>query len=549
MSPRIRSAAVVLALLAITSAGAFFRADDLGQRSFSVDEVLHVFAARSLLAGGVPALPSGERYERALPVTWAVAAAFTWLGESEAAARLPLVVAGILAIPAIYALGTALFGRAAGFLAAFLLAASPDAVAMSRFVRMYAPAQLLVILAAWAIWRGLDDGPRRGVACAWLALGAGLLAGTAYLHPEAYAFGLPLGLYVVVVAAAKAAAGGWRTALRWPAACALVAGAAVAAVVLAAAPDLAVRPLRAGLTRLPWFPAEAWDPKFYHWYLGTTYGCLWFLAPAATLALLLSAPRPGLYTALLFWVPFVAVSALVPTQSARYVFLFLPFVFLLVAEAGHQAGRLLWARLVARLGVVLPWPRLVLPVAAVAFAGTLALVVRSSPWLAAAQSNRLKPAGEFAGAAYEQWREAAAFVRASDAAGGVVVANSDHLALYYFGRIDGRLLYTYQQPHPGDRDAERTPGGWRFVSYRSGAPSFTGVEDLAAFVDRHPRGWLLLERRRLAAYPSPFAPGIRAFVAGRLEEQTTPADASLVVFSWDHGARLVHDRDCSLTAR
>ncbi len=537
-----RRAVPIVPLAFLILAGLFFRADNLGARSFSVDEVLHVLAARSLDATGEPTLPGGERYERAFPVTWAVAAAFDRFGESEAAARLPIVLVGVLAIPALYLLGASVFGRTAGLVAAGLLAASPDAVAMSRFVRMYAPAQLLVILAALAVWRGLEAAAAWR-AWAWLASGAGLLAGAASLHPEALAFLPPLALYVVAVAAVKGARGGVGAALRWPGAAVLGAGAAVAAVVLVAAPDLALRPLRVALTRLPWFPGESWDPKFYHWYLGATYSYLWFLMPAATMAALLSTPRAAWYAALLFWMPFLAISAVVPTQSPRYVFLLLPFFFLLTAEAGRMAGRLVWDRLVLRLREILPHPRLVVPVAAAVFVATLAVVVRGSPWLAAAQSNRLKATGEFAGASYEQWREVAAFVRASSAPDAAIVANADHLARYYLGRIDGRLLYTYQAPHANDRDVERTPAGWRFVSYRSGAPSFSGVRDLAAFVERHPRGWLVLERRRLGGRPSLFAPGVEAFVLARLEARATPADESLAVFFWDHGARLAQGRD------
>lgn len=541
MHHAVRHATIALLLAVITLMGAWLRVDNLGIRSFSVDEVLHVFAARSLNDTGRPTLPGGEPYHRAYPVTWAVAAAFARFGESEAAARLPIAVAGVATIPAVFALGAALFGPATGLAAAFLLAASPDAVAMSRFVRMYAPAQLLVVLAALAIWVGLEA--RRAVpAWAWLAAGGLLLAAAATLHPQAFGFLPPLALYVAALAAARGASGGWRAAARAPATLALAAGTAGALLVLAVAPDPALRPLRVALTRLPWFPAESWDPRFYHWYLGTTYSYLWFLAPAATVFALVAAGRAGAYVACLFWVPFLAISTLVATQSPRYVFLLLPFLFVLVGEAGLRMGGFLWRGLVARLCEVVPRRRLVLPVAALIFVGTLAAVVRGSSWFAAAQSNRLKASGEFSGALYEEWREAAAFVRATADPNAVVAANADHLALYYLGRIDGRLLYTYQAPHPGDHNVERTPHGWRFRSYRTGTPSFSDAADLEAFVEEHPHGVLVIERRHLGAYPSVFAPGVDRVLAARLSPHATPADGSLAVFSWDSPARAAQAR-------
>ncbi|HEY8367767.1 MAG TPA: glycosyltransferase family 39 protein, partial [Thermodesulfobacteriota bacterium] len=272
-----RRSVLVACLAALVLGGLFPRADRLGQRSFSHDEVLHVLAAKGLAATGAPLLPSGEPYRRALPVTRAVAFAFEHLGESEAAARVPSVVAGVLAIPAVFLLGRVLFGPTAGLVAAALLAFSPDAVAMSRFVRMYAWAQLLVVLAAAATARGLLAG-RPSARLPWLAIGVGLTLLTARLHAEAYLLLAPLGLYLGIAAAWLAATGGRRAVRGAPEARELAAGALAAALVFLVAPDRVLATLESGLTRLPWFPAEAWDPKFYHLYLAGTYDYLWFLA-------------------------------------------------------------------------------------------------------------------------------------------------------------------------------------------------------------------------------------------------------------------------------
>jgi hypothetical protein len=530
-------AAALLALAAITAAGAFVRADNLGARSFSVDEVLHVFAARSLNATGEPTLPSGERYGRALPVTRAVAALTSRFGEREAVARAPMVVAGVLAIPAVYLLGASLFGRVAGLLAACLLAFSPDGVAMSRFVRMYAPVQVLIIIATVLVWRGLRpaDAARQGELprrAAWLVAGGVLLFATARLHAEAYLVALPIALYVAAAAAGTALTRGLAAAARSLEGLLLAVGLAAGAIVLLVGPHLVTNPLAKGLSRLPWFPAEAWDPKFYHQYLADTYSYLWFLAPAATLAALVTRFRPALYASALFWVPFVCLSAIVPTQSERYIFSFLPFLFVLLGEGGRLAGGLLFERLVARLGQGSPWPRAAVPVAALLFAGTLLGVVRLSPWFAAAQANRLKTHGDFAGAAYAEWREAGRWLGERAGPDEAIVSTGDHLALYYLGRLDARLLYRNHAPHGDDRDVQQTAHGWRFRSYTSGAPAFSDADDLAALLSRHARGYLVVDRRRVDLYPSPFAPGVRALIAERMTPVSTPADASLAVFAW-----------------
>lgn len=538
---RLDQTKVWLALLAIVAAGLFVRGDNLGLRSFSVDETLQVLAARSLLATGAPTLPSGDLYTRALPVTHAVALAFSWWGESEAAARAPSVVAGTLAIPAAYLLGARLFGPVAGLLAAFLVAFSPDAVAMSRFVRMYAPTQTLVILGAWALACALlpaTDPARPQPARRRLfagAAGLALLLLATRLHMEVSLLAPAIALYLALVALAVTATQGVRAALRTPEACLLGAGALLAVLVVLAAPDVVSGSLRRGLTRLPWFPAEAWDPRFYDRYLADTYGYLWFLAAPATIAALVTRFRAGLFAALLFAVPFACLSVVVPTQSERYLFVFLPFLFVLLAQGGRLAGGLLLERLEARLAAGLPWPAPAQVTALLVFAATLGLVVRASPWFASAQANRLKPAGSFAGAAYHHWREVGEFVRARGGGQAAVIAGADQPALYYIGRLDGRLLYTNQGPHPGDRDVERTPGGWRFRSYTTGVAAFTDVEDLAAAIARHPRGFVIVERSRFVAYPEVLAPGVTSFLARKLTRETTPADETLVVFGWDEG--------------
>jgi hypothetical protein len=537
LSFRVRSSAWI-ALALITLAGLWLRADNLGLRSFSVDEIPHVFAARSLSAGGPPALPSGERYDRALVYTRTVAWAFARWGESEVTARVPGVVAGVLAIPVVYLIGASLFSRVGGLLAALLMAFSPDAVAMSRFVRMYAPVQLLVLITAGGVYLGLS-GAGRGLAArvyvrlACLVAAAAVLLLAARLHSGAFVVIIPIGLYVVSMTGAVATVDGWLAALRSAYGAALATGLMGGTLVLLLNPDLVGDLSRQAAEPLPWVDPGGWSWKAYHYYMTDTYSHFWFLAPAATVTVLVTAFRPGLYMALLFWVPFIFLSTVVATQESRYLSLFIPFLFLILGEAGRQAGGLLWSRLRARLEAGLPWRRLVRPLVAFLFVASVAIVL-ASPSVTAAVKNRLKPFGQFPGVNYDQWREVAAYVAASDAPEAAVIANSDHLALYYLGRIDGRLLVPVQGAHPGDRDVERTPKGWRYRSFMTGVPAFSDLEDLKAAISRDAQGWVILERWHLAGSHG-FAPGVQAFLAECLESRKTPADASLTVFFWNSG--------------
>ncbi len=530
------SSTVILAALVL--AGAWLRVDNLGLRAFSVDEVLHVFAARSLLETGEPILPSGDRYDRALPFTRLVAAAMGTWGESEAVARIPSAVAGVLTIPAVYLLGSLLFGRVVGLLAAFLLCFSPDAVAMSRFTRMYTTVQLLGVLAATGLYVGLN-GWRRGlwgratVRAVSIVSALGCLALAARLHSVAYLLLAPIGAYVAVMAGILRVKDGpgalFRSVYGW----ALLAGIEVGLLMVVAAPQWFLARWTEATSALSWVGEDEWTLKAYHYLLTDTYGYLWFLAPGATAAALVTAFRPALVVGLLFWLPLVILSGLVATQTPRYLFAFLPYLFLLIATGAQELVQLLWQCLLARLEGAFRSTRHIRALAVGIFASAFVLVP-ASPWLTAAVKDRGRTFGEFPGVTYDLWREASAYIGGSRAPNDAIIANVDHLALYYVGRVDGRLLTRNERPDPYEKGkgAERTARGWRFISGRSGAPAFSAVQDLAAAVARADRGWLVLERWRLGRIPSTFAPGVEAFIEACLERRSTPADMSLAVFSW-----------------
>jgi len=83
------------------------------------------------------------------------------LGDSEAALRLPFVLAGILQVPVLFLLGGRLFGERVGLLSAFLVAISPFHIHHSQTARyyvllmLYASFMLYALLAAWEArgWR------------------------------------------------------------------------------------------------------------------------------------------------------------------------------------------------------------------------------------------------------------------------------------------------------------------------------------------------------------------------------------------------------------
>src|SRR5437016_7941146 len=88
------SAAVLVAPLFLLAL--YIYGHGLGKRSLSIDELYHVYAADSLNRDGTFAFPSGRRYERRGPYTYAVGLSFNYFGVSEVSARLPCVLFALL---------------------------------------------------------------------------------------------------------------------------------------------------------------------------------------------------------------------------------------------------------------------------------------------------------------------------------------------------------------------------------------------------------------------------------------------------------------------
>jgi 4-amino-4-deoxy-L-arabinose transferase len=126
------------------------------------------------------------------PLTyWAVAGGMELVGRNAWGARLPIALAFVAAVWAVYALGRTLWDPATGLVSAILYATSPFAIGAANIVSTDTPLglwQLLVVLAYWkAVRSGADRPPRRsrrarptGPRRAWI-FGLWFFAGLAFL--------------------------------------------------------------------------------------------------------------------------------------------------------------------------------------------------------------------------------------------------------------------------------------------------------------------------------------------------------------------------------
>ncbi len=143
-----------------------------------IDEFTTVLAAQTILERGWPILPSGLFYEHGLTFSY-LDVPFVALAKPQfsfAIARLPSIFIGTALVPLLYRVGRRWFSSEVGLVAAALLAASPEGMVWGGRARMYALAQLLILILVVLAYEGsLGRGKARLRWLAWLTLLAALL--------------------------------------------------------------------------------------------------------------------------------------------------------------------------------------------------------------------------------------------------------------------------------------------------------------------------------------------------------------------------------------
>jgi mannosyltransferase len=156
----------LLALGGLTLAGLALRVEGVDQSLFG-DELFTYYVTEADGPGGV--LDRMEDVESNPPLFYVLAWFAGQVGDPAVWLRAPSLVLGTAAIPAVYALGSRLAGRAPGLLAAALVALSPFAIFFATEARAYAALTLFVALSTLALREALEGGRREWWVAFWLA--------------------------------------------------------------------------------------------------------------------------------------------------------------------------------------------------------------------------------------------------------------------------------------------------------------------------------------------------------------------------------------------
>lgn len=186
-----------LPLLLILLVGATLRLYDLGGKSLRGDEIATWVRSRDLSWVVDPASRETPSVVEE-PVFYMCTSVALLFGQGEGWLRLPVAVAGILSLAALYKVGERLLGPVQGLVGAALLALSPLHLWYSQDARKYAVLILLLLLTLLALEQAL----RTASLWSWSAFGAGALLclGT---HPMAVLALLAVVLWAGVVLLAQ----------------------------------------------------------------------------------------------------------------------------------------------------------------------------------------------------------------------------------------------------------------------------------------------------------------------------------------------------------
>jgi 4-amino-4-deoxy-L-arabinose transferase-like glycosyltransferase len=501
----------LLILGAILAAGLWLRTENLSDPSFDTDEYLHVLPAREVLKGNDVRLPSGHLYERARLYTLIVAGSFEVFGPSEASARLPSVVFGMMGILATFLLGRHWFGVWEGLAAAALVACCRDLVWASRLCRMYTLFHLLYLGVLFTYFKASEsrEGPMRR-RFLYLAAFAGLGTASCSMHFLTLDFLPALFVYWTGLLFIRFRS---RYSLYVSASLIVLGGAIVSGVLN---PKGIWDQLRFAP---PWAEWSKYYETFYIDRWGEWLPWIWWMVPPAIFYLCMRFRGKGFYVLCQFAVPFLIHSLLLAQKSPRYVSHLFPLLALMVSpflvwclqKIAGWAGRAIEA--------CTPLKGFPGKSCGVIVAITLALGALHPPL---AQSSNLQEERNRA-----RWREALEWLDGKMQEADALVAVLPLAVSYYRERPATHALN--HAPMNGEKYRFGN-GGTIWKDWYSGLPVVTSKEALQKVMESFPRGWVVVSRYQLAT------PGV---LPGQLQAclprflHAFPADDdSVVIFHW-----------------
>lgn len=496
-----------------------------------VDELNHIFAARSLLEDGTLRIADDAGlYTRAWGFTYVVAAMFALLGESVVVARIAPMLAGTALVAVLFVWIRSVAGRAAAWLAALLLCFDPTAIFLSQFTRFYTIHALLFLLGAIAVFSlcTRTAPPRRRIGLGLAALGAFALAYHLQVTTVVGVAGVTVAASLLLLRrdVVEAIAARWRWWL--PALLLLSVPAAFAAV------RLLPRYLGAFVYADAWAAGFVDDPLYYLRFQLEWYPTTWALLPIVLVAAAHCRPRFTVFAGTVFLVAF-SIHSLAAWKNPRFLFYATPFLFALAGIAGAFALRWISRRVMTicrRVEWPVPGGRLARPAAVMVVAVTIGyLIAANSAFRLTAKMLTVDDADWTAPVLYRgepDWAAAAEALRGVADSSALIVSSSDLKALYYFGRLDVILS-------ANELGSASTMNPDFSILEKMQRPVIRHPESVARLIECSPSGLVLVEDKHLDQVWS-VPPATTDYLREHTETVPLPAGLRLTAFRWRNPA-------------
>jgi hypothetical protein len=501
----------ILGLLALLVFAAWLRWRYATEISLYVDEFTTLWAAKRVMASGVPIMPSGVLYTRGLLATYVTALAGLLAGGlTYTVGRLPSLLFGLACIVAIFAAGRREWNSRVGWLAALGLALLPEAIVWSARARFYAQLQLFALLTMWAAYAAIQYRPFGAQASPTIASDSPAFASLNAMPPSARRHLLFAVLFVLAlfsqeqmvilypsILLAMLLWRGWRYLLRpqvWPAQAICLAALGVRfAIEILGQPGYfetiqAQRPYVGLILDLP----AAWSayaslliaPERLPWTLLSVLA----VAVAASvwgkarwrMAAVVPYHQATLFFAFqfLFMLGFILFFVGGQWRETRYLFLVQP-AWLLAGAAGAVWGiDWLLARLLPGISSPVAWRW--------AATGLVALLLALSLW---------QPAQAVLGRQVEGYDKVLAYVAEQRQPGDVVMSPQPPACAFVLGPCD---YYAVQKVYEEFVVPNGLAAGGELVDRWSGARLLNDATALAEVIHKAPAVWFVTDRFRLA---------------------------------------------------
>jgi hypothetical protein len=482
---------------------------------FWQDELTSYYAAKGVLAHGLPLLPSGFLYAKSELYSDVLALSMLIFGEQNGALRIPTMLAYLGSLPIFYYMALAFFkSRKLALLATAMLAFSPSDLLWGYEMRMYEQAQFFAIITTFLFYRAFQkpDDARR----VYLAIGSLVL--NYFSHEEIFIIFPAL----VVVALWLT----WNNPKRLPEILykkhwwiASIVGATIIFTQLLLSKmthppvlgtDVSQQPMiQISVQNLPFYlkllfypyPLPSLEPNYVIYSVLSLIAGIWAIR---------SKDKPAILLFVFFWGGILLLTFVFTLRSDRYVYPILPHLFLLAAYALRKIFWGMWdlarrfssslreargkpAQQVAALAqegyrgsasVALSWPiRAMMTSTIVLFLATAFFL----PMIPLSRYNHLisNMAGWADHRFFPDYDDAGRYVREHMHKGDIVISVSPAISvLYYVGRVDyffsiDRALYLFD------------PGNGRITDTPTASTPLLSERDFQTVLASHARIWII----------------------------------------------------------